>query len=132
MLLAAKINEIYTTGSKLLKMHHGNVYGTCGGNKSVLNTMPMKKQKRILKQLEKIYSKNETQFSRADQLLFKLLIYKLSKRERIVLTVFCMKLLKWLISFICADSRPGSFLFYHAPETNHRQCAYQAASAPAR
>ncbi len=92
----------------------------------------MKKRKRIRKQLEKIYSKNETQFSIADRLLFKLLIFSLSKRKMVVLIIFAVKLFKWLVSFICSDSRPGSFLFCHASETNYRLYSYQAASAVSR
>jgi N-glycosylase/DNA lyase len=81
----------------------------------------MKKRKRIHKQLEKIYLKNSKQLSKADRLLFKLLIVKLGNSKKAVLVVFIVKLLKGLIALIFADSRPGSFLLCYDFKIQYEQ-----------
>jgi len=74
----------------------------------------MKKRKSIRKQLKLLYVKNYEQYSRTERVLFNLLIVSLGKRKRIRLMIFGLKLLKLVISIVCADSRPGSLQFCYA------------------
>ncbi len=71
----------------------------------------MKKRKRIQKKLGKLYQKNKKQFSRTDQLLFKLLIFRINGSKSPTLRILVITLIKCLISFFGADSRPGSFFY---------------------
>jgi hypothetical protein len=56
-----------------------------------------------------------------DRFLFKLLIAKLSKTEKMTLMVIAVKMLKGLIIFIFSESRPGSFLFSHGSKTRYKR-----------
>jgi len=71
----------------------------------------MKKRKRIQKKLGKLYQKNKKQFSLTGRLLFKLLIFGVNRSESPMLKTLVITLIKWLISFFGADSRPGSLLY---------------------
>lgn len=76
-----------------------------------IKTITMKKRKRIQKKLGKLYQKNKKQFSRTDRLLFKLLIFRINRREFQTFVMLVITLIKWLISFFVTDSRPGSFFY---------------------